>query len=69
MLKLLSTNQLKIAIIGAGNISKAMTGGFINSKLFKPSQITVTDINDQKLIEVHEEYGVQTTKDNLEAIK
>lgn len=57
-----------IAIIGGGNMGKSLIGGLI-SHGYQPQQLWATDISQEKLAELKQEYGIQTTSDNLDAVK
>lgn len=59
---------MKIAIIGTGNLGKAIANGLLESKLVKPKDLTLTKRN-YKLLVNFEKLGVQITDDNTEAIK
>jgi pyrroline-5-carboxylate reductase len=51
-------------IIGAGNMAEAFVGGVLASKLFKASDVCVSDVNDQRLEFMAATYGVRTESDN-----
>lgn len=61
-------NSKKIAIIGTGNMGKAIVSGLIQSESCKPESIICTDARDDKIACVREKYGVGATTDNLEAV-
>ncbi|MBO5373281.1 MAG: pyrroline-5-carboxylate reductase [Lachnospiraceae bacterium] len=58
----------KIGFIGGGNMGSAMIGGIISSKLYTPSQITVSDPVSATLDRLSTTYGINTTTDNLQVI-
>ena len=58
----------KIAIIGAGNLGKAITDGLLISQIVKSENITLTRRNTSKL-EIYSKQGVNITSDNIEAVK
>jgi len=60
-------NDLNIAIIGAGNLGKAMALGLLDSG-FPASQLHLTRRNTQKLTELKEK-GCHVTTENTEAVK
>ena len=62
-------NDKKIAIIGAGNMGKALISGLIVSDSSKPKSIICTDIRESRLEKIKEEYGVRTTGNNVEAVE
>ena len=55
----------KIGIWGAGNMGEAFIGALIRSKLSEPSQITVSDILEERLNVLETTYGISVTKDNI----
>ena len=57
----------KIAIIGGGNIGKAIANGLLASSKIEASEIVVTDINLKRLDELKEQ-GIEVTSDNAEAL-
>src|SRR5690554_2528586 len=60
----------KIAVIGAGNIGRALIGGLVNGHEFNPSQLWATRRNPWALDELADAFrGIHTTKDNAEAVR
>ncbi|MDG5470427.1 pyrroline-5-carboxylate reductase [Jeotgalibacillus sp. ET6] len=58
----MSTN-LRVAFIGAGNMAEAMVSGIVQTGLLEAHQITVTNRgNEERLLELHNRYGVQGIK-------
>lgn len=55
----------KIGIWGAGNMGEAFIGALIRSNLSDPSQITVSDILEERLNALKKTYGISVTKDNF----
>lgn len=58
-----------LAVIGAGNMGRAIIGGVINSGLLKAENVIVSDPYEPSLARVKEEYGTKTTTDSCEAVK
>lgn len=58
----------KIAVLGCGNIGKAIGKGLLDSKIIVPSKLTVTRRKTEALKEFAE-MGVNVTADNAEAVK
>ncbi|KKE85409.1 hypothetical protein N481_11650 [Pseudoalteromonas luteoviolacea S4047-1] len=56
-----------IAFIGTGNMSYAIIGGMLKSG-FSANNIIATNRNQEKLNKVANDFNVQTTSDNLDAI-
>ena len=54
----------KVGIIGAGNMSKAIVAGMINSNKFDPNFIKVSNRSFHKLEKVRESYRVRISTDN-----
>jgi len=59
----------RICIIGTGNMGEALVSGLITSRAAQPDHIICTDASEQKLDRVAKTYGVQTLRDNAEAIR
>ena len=58
-----------VAVIGAGNIGRALIGGLIKGREFDPSQLWVTRRNPWALDELADAFpGICTTKVNSEAV-
>jgi pyrroline-5-carboxylate reductase len=60
--------DIKISIIGCGNIGLSLLQGFIKSNLFPVNNITVTRRNIQELVHL-KDIGVRVASDNISAIK
>lgn len=59
-----------VAVIGAGNIGRALIGGLIKGHEFDPSQLWATRRNPWALDQLAEDFpGIRTTKDNTEAVE
>ncbi|MDJ0985235.1 MAG: pyrroline-5-carboxylate reductase [Desulfobacterales bacterium] len=58
----------QICIIGTGNMGEALISGLISSASSKPENIICTDVREAKLSDIREQYGIQTTNNNLEAV-
>lgn len=59
-----------VAVIGAGNIGRALIGGLIKGHEFDPGQIWATRRNATALQELAEQFpGIQTTIDNPRAVR
>lgn len=57
---------MRISVIGCGNLGGSFTKGLIKSKAFEPTEIIVSDLDEEKLQEF-EEIGTRTTTDNKKA--
>jgi pyrroline-5-carboxylate reductase len=62
-------NDKKIGMIGTGNMGKALIDGLIASGTAKAENIICSDTSEQQLADVREKYGVETTMDNIAAVK
>lgn len=56
----------RITFIGAGNMASSLAGGII-AKGYEPTQITMTDLNEDILLSNRNTLGVNTSRDNLHA--
>ncbi|MDX1429507.1 MAG: pyrroline-5-carboxylate reductase [Rhodothermales bacterium] len=62
------TDQV-VAVIGAGNIGRALIGGLLNAHEFDPAQIRATRRSESSLMLLAEQFpGIQTTTDNRNAV-
>jgi pyrroline-5-carboxylate reductase len=57
----------KVAFIGAGNMAGALIQGLLAEKVYRPEQVMASDPRAQRLEELHNTYGIQTTQDNRQA--
>ena len=62
-------NDKTIGMIGTGNMGKALIDGLIASGATKAENIICSDASEQQLVDVREKYGVETTMDNIAAVK
>lgn len=60
---------MKLAVIGTGNMGKALIKGFIGGGVLTPDQITVFDLNSVSLSSVKEAFGVNAASSASEAVK
>jgi len=60
---------MKIAFIGGGNMAEAILSAVLKQKLASPNDITVSDIDAAKLINLEKKYQVKITADNRSAIE
>ncbi len=70
MLSKISTDKMfakRIAILGGGNIGRALANGFVRSGAYKPSQIYITR-RQVKFLDNYKKQGFHITSDNIEAI-
>jgi pyrroline-5-carboxylate reductase len=59
-----------VAVIGAGNIGRALIGGMIESELIAPQQVIATRRTESALEDMAEEFpGLQTSTDNVAAVE
>lgn len=59
----------KVAIIGGGKMGGILARGMITRKLLAPQNITVTDIEPERLEELRSALKLRVTGDNAEAVK
>lgn len=58
-----------IGFIGCGNMGGAMIGGIIKANLVPKENVIVGDLNEKRLQECHEKYGIRTTTENNKVAK
>lgn len=61
--------QTKLGFIGCGNMSQAMMGGIIKSKIFPSENIIVADICEESLAKAKEKLNVNITTKNTEVAR
>ncbi len=54
-----------IGIIGGGNMGEAFAGAMIQSGIFQPSSITISDVMPERLKFLEKNYGINTVQDNF----
>ncbi|TDX46472.1 pyrroline-5-carboxylate reductase [Orenia marismortui] len=59
----------KIGFIGAGSMAEALIKGILNSGIFLPNQIYISDIKAERLDLLKDKYQVIIAKDNFELLK
>jgi pyrroline-5-carboxylate reductase len=64
----MSVEKRRIAVIGTGKIGEALIKGLCASGWRKPSEIVATDIHEDRLQEIKERCGVETTQSNRDAV-
>lgn len=58
----------KLAVLGCGKMGEALVAGLVASGWRQPSDITVTARREERLDELRQAYGVETTLDNAAAV-
>ncbi|WFB35915.1 pyrroline-5-carboxylate reductase [Kiritimatiellota bacterium B12222] len=58
----------KTVFLGGGNMAEALLSGMLSAGVVSSDAVVVTDIRAERLAELHEMYGVNTSTDNLEAV-
>jgi pyrroline-5-carboxylate reductase len=58
----------KLTILGAGNMGQAIADGLTNEGVYHPSEIMLTNIDDEAL-RPFDEKGFQTSTDNMHAVQ
>ena len=61
--------DVPIAFIGAGAMGEAMIGGLLRHRLVEAGAITAADRHPERLNEVRDLFGVETTQDNRVAVR
>ena len=56
----------KIGFLGGGNMAAALIRGLLHSETMSADQIRASDVKAERLTELHEKYGIQTSLDNDE---
>ena len=61
-------DELNISFIGAGNMASAIIEGLIENGV-SPKRVTASDPSQDKLTQMAETLGINTTTDNVEAVR
>jgi len=56
--------NLRLQVVGGGNMGAALVAGLVRSKRVPPSRIVVTDVRADSLKSLRARYGVRTSTDN-----
>jgi pyrroline-5-carboxylate reductase len=59
--------KLTVGFIGAGNMAEAIAGALIRSETCPSSNITMADVDPDRLKKLSDTYGTKTAADNLQA--
>lgn len=58
----------RLAILGVGNMGRALLNGILKSKLLPPDRIVGTARSASRLEDIEDAFGIETTTDNREAV-
>lgn len=58
------SSDRSIGFIGAGNMAEAMIRGLLRGKDFAPADVRASGPREERMRELHEAYGIETTTDN-----
>lgn len=59
----------RIAVIGSGNMARAMIGALLRKNELNPDQIIASDPYPEQRESIQKKYGIQVTGENQEAVK
>jgi pyrroline-5-carboxylate reductase len=59
----------RICVLGAGKAGEALIAGLLSSGWAKPGEIVATARHEERLTELKERYGLETTLSNADAVK
>ena len=57
----------RIAVLGCGKIGESLVSGLVSSRFREPSEIVATARREERLRELAERYGIETTSSNRDA--
>ena len=57
-----------IGLIGAGNMAEAIIRGITTAGIYTAKNIMASDVRPDRLAYIAEEYGIETTQDNVELV-
>src|SRR5215216_3132242 len=58
----------RLAVLGAGKIGESLIAGLLSSGWRNPDEIVATGRREERLAELAERYGVETTLSNAQAV-
>jgi pyrroline-5-carboxylate reductase len=61
--------NLRLAILGAGNMGGALVAGLLSAKIVSPNRITVSDVDSARLSALKKKCGVRTQQNNRLAVQ
>jgi pyrroline-5-carboxylate reductase len=64
----MATDTRRLAILGAGKIGESLISGLLSSGWRQPGEIVATGRREERIKELEERYGVETTLANAEAV-
>src|SRR6266480_5259053 len=64
----MAENGRRIAILGAGKMGESLLSGLLSAGWRKPEEIVVTGRRQERIDELAERYGVETTLSNADAV-
>src|SRR6187551_2005201 len=64
----MSVNRRRIAILGGGKIGESLLAGLLSAGWRNPDEIIVTGRRQERIDELSERYGVETTLSNTDAV-
>ena len=59
-----SASSLTIGFMGGGNMAAALIKGMLHAKVVAPENVSVSDVNKERLEQLHRAHGVRVTTDN-----
>jgi pyrroline-5-carboxylate reductase len=59
----------KIGFLGGGNMAGALIRGLLQSHTVSADQIRASDVKDERLAEIREKFGIETTSDNEDLVR
>ena len=60
--------ERRLAVLGAGTIGESLIAGLLSSGWREPTEIVATGRRDERLAELADRHGIQTTLSNTEAV-
>ncbi|HEX2676954.1 MAG TPA: pyrroline-5-carboxylate reductase [Polyangiales bacterium] len=57
----------RISFIGGGNMATALISGLLSAGTSRPDQLCASDVRDDALASLRQQYGIETTRDNARA--
>ena len=61
--------EKQLAFVGGGNMGEALLRGLLAGKLFRPEDVMVSDVREDRLAFLRETYGVRTDTSNAKVVR
>jgi pyrroline-5-carboxylate reductase len=64
----MAMDERRLAVLGAGTIGESLIAGLLSSGWREPGEIVATGRREERLVELAERHGIETTLSNVDAV-